>query len=213
VTVIAALADGHTVWMAADTATNYQGTYVPSSRKIIRVEFPNDGAQVLLAASGDGGILPVAARIIRGTGAGDDPHPLNPSNWEDLDVWATEVAETITRGLADVTPPLTCSRGEGSSPGMDGAFLLAHAGRLWYLFTHQANRVTDGIAVLGAGADYALGYLECATDWPHEENIPPERIVRDAVAATCTRIPYCHAPNGPLVEVLTMSDAEVLANA
>jgi hypothetical protein len=58
------------------------------------------------------------------------------------------------------------------------------------------------MTALGAGIDYALGWMTAAWGSSLATGARQEQIVRDAVAATCARIPYCAAPDGPLAEIL-----------
>jgi ATP-dependent protease HslVU (ClpYQ) peptidase subunit len=195
VTVIAALADGHTVWMAADTAEHVSGTLVGTARKIRRVNLPHYAGTILLGVAGAGG-LAVAARMIERPAPDVD---LIPDG--DLDTWADNLAVYLTGIAAKSTPALT----EPDRDGMhipSGSWLLGYQGRLWHLLAHHALPVPDGMTALGAGIDYALGWMTAALSSSLATGARQEQIVRDAVTATCARIPYCAAPDGPLAEIL-----------
>ena len=202
-TVIAALADGRTVWMAADTAEHVGGTLAGRARKIRRVDLPYDAGTVLLAVAGAAGFA-VRAQHAIAHATDETAGRLIPDG--DLDTWADNLAAHLTEVCAGSSPPLT----EPDRDGMtvpSGIALLGYRGRLWHLLAHHALPVPDGIAALGVGADFALGWLTAAiTQIPIREMVmtgaQPALLVRDAVAATCARLPYCAAPDGPLAEIL-----------
>jgi ATP-dependent protease HslVU (ClpYQ) peptidase subunit len=191
-TVVAALADGQRVVMAADTASNYAGTQIQGARKIRRVEFPTGGGGMLVAGSGSGAIFAVLA------GLDVEAMPPTGDSAAVWDAWAERVASTFTNRLTTMTPPLLRST-EGGGQQIDGAFLLGAGGRLWYLFTHQAVPVPDGIAALGSGGDLALGVLN-STDL---RAVPLQVPVVRAVEVACKYDPYCAVTaDGPVVETL-----------
>jgi hypothetical protein len=110
VTVIAALADGHTVWMAADTAEHVSGTLAGTARKIRRVNLPHYAGTILLGVAGAGG-LAVAARTIE--------HPAPDVNLipdGDLDTWADNLAVYLT-GIAKSWPHRATGTACTSRPG------------------------------------------------------------------------------------------------
>jgi ATP-dependent protease HslVU (ClpYQ) peptidase subunit len=196
VTVVAALARDGRVVMAADTATQYANTQVRGARKIRRLKDAG-GSEVLLAGSGSGGILAVTAALTI------EAMPSGLVAEQIWDEWADRVASAVTSHLAGQTPPLLRTT-DDQSQVIDGAYLLAACGRLWYLFTHAAVRVTDGVACLGSGGDYALGAL-CASG----RQFPAETLVSEAVMIACKYDPWCAVDSEgpgrtpfPLVETL-----------
>lgn len=192
-TVIAAVADGATVWMAADTGETVTGTWQGHARKIRRVGLPHDAGTILLATAGAAGAMTTAQRAIP-----DGPDTLIPDG--DLDTWADDLAIHLTQACAATSPPLT----EPDRDGMtvpSGIWLLGYRGRLWHLLAHHALPVPDGIAAIGAGADIVLGWMLGAP------STPPDGLVTGAILAACQRIPYCTAPDGPTVESLTHGEA------
>lgn len=204
-TVVAAIARGGVVTMAADTATNYAGTTVHGARKIHRHRLTG-GEDALFAWSGNGALVPVVARHLKLEAPGED-------EW--LDDWANAVAGAVTEIAAEATPPLVESS-EGTTT-MDGAGLLGytHGGqaRLWYLFTHQAVPVAPlsptpssqvAVAALGSGCDAALGALHTEVRLSaHGMHLHPERACVEAVRLACTLAPGCYLTGaGPLVETV-----------
>jgi ATP-dependent protease HslVU (ClpYQ) peptidase subunit len=173
-TVIAAIAREGRVWMAADTASHAGATRFASQPKIRA--YP-DG--VLLAAAGTACGLPSLR----------DPKLMPKCATDDLDEWAQCVAEKVTEHLAGLTPSLL---NEGS---LEIELLLGYRGRLWYLDANLANRIPDGIGVLGTGADIAYGALHAM---PHA---PAFNAVTTAVAIACMRNAGCALVDGaPQVE-------------
>ncbi len=156
-TTVAAIADVSAGWvvMAADTASAYQGTIITGARKIRRLRTSND-VDYLLAAAGNGSLAQVPSRALT---VPSTPDAAGPD--EAWDLWAEAIASAVTEIAADTSPPITMPHPDGSTV-LDGALLLGCAGRLWYLFTHQALRISEGLAALGSGADIAFGVLACA---------------------------------------------------
>lgn len=206
-TIVAALADGDRVWMAADTGEPIDGSWAGTARKIRRIHLPG-ASECLLAAAGAAGVLAVAERAI--TAAGEtsaDAHRIKPS--DPLDKWADRLALYLTKACATAIPPLTEPDRDGMTT-VSGTWLLGYAGRLWHLLTHHALPVPDGVIGLGVGADYAVGWMSghlAARSGIRDQadalrGLASPALVRDAVTAACARIPYCTAPDGPLIEEL-----------
>lgn len=202
-TVVAAIALDGRVVMAADTVSQYQGTLVQGAHKIRRLQAGD--TEVLLSGSGNGAIVQLAERLLKIEAT---PGPqADEQNWDD---WAAVVASAISEILAEIRPPVTTSTSE-SQTFIDGAYLLGTAGRLWYLFTHQALRVIDGIAALGSGSDLALGVLS-SVEAVEESQVPgsatsdrptPEALASAAVRVACRFDPHCAiGSGGPQVEML-----------
>jgi ATP-dependent protease HslVU (ClpYQ) peptidase subunit len=179
VTVVAAIARDGEIVMAADTATSYCGTYVDGAVKIRQVTFGAETA--LLAAAGNGALLAVAQRALADTVA--------PSDGDTQD-WLDQLATTISTAAAEHNPPLL------EDNRIDGALLLGWRGQLHYLFTHQATRVADGVAGLGAGCDVALGAMHAALI----DGVTIEQAARLAVTLACRFAEGCAVgPDGPTV--------------
>lgn len=188
-TVVAAIAhDGH-VTMAADTCTSYQGTdIILGERKIRRITVGD--TEALLAASGNGALLGVLQRHWKLDDAPD------PDDDHDVLAWAEAAASSATEILADQTPALLRDVGEGEQQ-IDGGLLMGWAGRLIYLFTHQAIVVHDGIAGLGIGTDMAIGVMH-AQEW---QGIDPRIAATRAVELACRYLERCRVgPDGPQTE-------------
>jgi hypothetical protein len=194
-TVIAAVADGTTVTMAADTGEPIASTWQGAARKIRRVDIPHAGP-ALLAAAGAGGGMAVACAWLDSTDAAADVSHDPAYHRGDLDTWADVIARRLTEACATATPPLTEPDRDGMT-APSAIYLLGYRGKLWHLLAHHALPVPDGIAAIGVGADLALGWMLGAP------LTPPAGLVTGAVLAACQRIPYCTAPEGPLVESLT----------
>jgi ATP-dependent protease HslVU (ClpYQ) peptidase subunit len=185
-TVVAAIARDGEIAMAADTATNYCGTRVDGAVKVRRIDVAGEAA--LIAAAGNGALLPV---ILRNLKVDAQPDPGDAQQWTD------EIAGAITDICAAQTPPLL-EDGER----IDGALLLGWRGQLWYLFTHQATLVADGVAALGAGCDTALGAMHASLD----RGADVEESTRTAVRLACRFAEGCAVgESGPLVERLASS--------
>lgn len=184
VTVVAAIAREGRIVMAADRATNYQGTGILGARKIARIGSGPD--TMLLAASGSGSLL----SLHRHWQVDSFPEPTAPN---DVQAWADACATALTELAANTDPPLI---EDGSLPG---AFLLGWRGRLIYVFAHQATVVPDGIAALGNGCDYALGYLEAAVRLTSSRD--DQVLAEMAVMGACEGFDGCRlGGRGPLVE-------------
>ena len=189
-TVVAAVArDGH-VTMAADTCTNYAGTDLCGAVKIrtLRWTSPSGPDAALIAASGNGALAAVAAREVRlSTDNGAVP---DASNVAAVQSWADEIATAVAEVMAKQSPPIL------DENRIDGALLLGWSGHLFYLFTHQAARVPDGVAALGTGTDVALGAMHTALD----AGASPESATTGAVLLACQLISGCRVDaSGPLV--------------
>lgn len=202
-TVIAAIADGSTVWMAADTAEPVNGTWHGAARKIRCIHIPHAGP-ALLACTGAAGLMATAVAWLDSPDAAGDS-TLDPAyHHGEIDTWADHLAINLTRQAASAVPPLT-EPDQGGMTALSGTWLLGHAGRVWHLLTHHALPVPDGVTAVGSGADLALGWMLGARDLAHfNGGIPvyPRDLVTGAVTAVCRRSPYCSAPDGALVEVL-----------
>jgi ATP-dependent protease HslVU (ClpYQ) peptidase subunit len=112
--------------------------------------------------------------------------------------------------LAALTPPLAGPAPDSHSASLDGAFLIAREGRLWYLFAHLAAPVPGQIAALGVGCDHALGYMEAAIG---RYALNAAQVVQDAVTSACRHTAYCAVPDGPLVETLAPAAEKAPADA
>lgn len=148
-TVVAAIARDGRIVMAGDRQTNYQQQAVYGARKIRR--HTAGSGEVLIAASGSGAISNMVARHCK-----LDHAPDAQATLVELQDWADVVGEAVTGVLAGAQPPLLDG---GQIPG---ALLLGVHGHLFYLFTHQAAYVSDGVAALGSGSEVALGAMHAA---------------------------------------------------
>ena len=174
-TVIAAWADGTTVFMAADSCVEQNGT-VWSAQKTVRMT-TGDGKPFLLGWTGDRAAFGLVKH-----GLTVDLAP-DPNDTEDCDQWALTIAHAITELCADATPAIV------DHTSMAAQFLLAHAGRLWLLATFEAMPI-DGYMAIGTGRDAALGALHAATSW----GLSPEDAVNIAVEAGCAVDVNCRGP-------------------
>lgn len=193
-TVVAALAYADRVVMAADRLTNYGGTGVyMSDNKIRRIATRSTGEHVLFAASGHGAMLAVIGRHLK-----IESMPIDSEDEDDVQDWADAIANAITELMADQTPPILHGN-DGDETTINGALLLGWRGHLFYLFTHHAVRVHDGIAALGSGADVALGALHASTALEAEAL----EAVDLAVRLACRLMDGCGIDErGPYVDVL-----------
>lgn len=170
-TTIAALADGQTVWMAADSCTNVYNRPLPgAARKIRRLHVGDDTA--LLGYCGDGALpslIDASLTVER------------PDNNNDLDTWANAVARAITELAVDA--------GLVEEGHLDGSVLLGFRGRLWVLTHMQAVVITDGICTLGSGEGPAIGVLDALVG-----TRPADQLVRLAVELACHRDRYSEPP-------------------
>ena len=139
-TTVVAVAQGHDVWMAADTMTNIYDRPVYTARKIRRVSTPS--GDLLLGFSGDGALADmVQYRVGYPALTGDR-----------LDLWATSIAIAIsTQGVAE---------GLVDDGRLGGNLILGTQGRLWTLVHMQAVAHDDGMAAVGTGEGPAIGALE-----------------------------------------------------
>lgn len=196
-TVVAAVARDGQVVIAADRATNYKNQAAWGARKVRRIDVATPGMirrEALLALAGHGGGL---AAVLQ------SPLDLPPMPFtdveDDLDDWADAMAAATTGILAGLQPPLLDDDGDGmSATGAD--YLLGVNGRLWYLFTHHACRVVDGVAAIGIGSEVALGAMHVAL----AHAAAPLTATAVAVDLACRLSPGCSlGPTGkPLIETL-----------
>lgn len=180
-TVVAAIArDGHIV-MAADTATNYCGTYIDGAVKIRRITLA--GQPGLLAVGGDGALASLVQRNLNTID--EQINGLDPAQQPDA------IASAATELAANQNPPIL-----EDSRRLDGAMLLGWRSQLHYIFTHQAAHIPDGIAALGTGCDISLGTMHTALKY----GATPEHAVRQAVTLACRYCEGCAVgPDGPHV--------------
>jgi ATP-dependent protease HslVU (ClpYQ) peptidase subunit len=197
-TVVAALAYADRVVMAADRLTNYGGTGVYMCDNKIRRIVSWNGEHILIAASGHGAMLAVIGRNLKIESMPED------SDQDDVQDWADAIANAITELMAQQTPPILHSN-DGDETTLNGALLLGWRGHLFYVFTHHAVRVHDGIAALGSGADVALGALHASTALEAEAL----EAVDLAVRLACRLMDGCGIDErGPYVDVLVNGQAE-----
>ena len=168
-TTIAALVDGSTVHLAADSIFLSSGRrWAVAQSKLVGVpSVGDDRPEAVIGIAGLMAILQWAARTFSSTEgwpAASDPRA--------CDRWATEVAEQIAVAALDHHPPWTDEDDEPDAAGM-----LAYGGAIWHLdiATGSAQRLTRSFGAVGSGARFAVGYLAADT---HE---PPGDRVRRAV--------------------------------
>lgn len=167
-TVVAAIASEGRVVMAADTVTQNHGTLVQGARKIRRMQSA-EGVDILLSGSGDGAIVQVIPRIIQTFSS-----PTVQDDAPAWDEWAEAVASRFSGVLAEQTPPLTQSAGDGQTI-QSGSFLI----------------------------DLALGVLSAVHIHGLVEGMRPENVVDAAVRIACRYDPHCAVGfAGPQIEVL-----------
>lgn len=141
-TVIAACVDAEAgrVHMAADSiATDHNGT----TMDVAKLWSPAAG--VVLGVAGSSMALPLVRRHVR-----IDP----PADDDDLDEWAQDFAEAVTREL--------CARGctvNGDVHDFYGVILLAWRSHLWEVQSNVAIPVTRGYHAIGSGDEVAFGAL------------------------------------------------------
>lgn len=185
VTVIAAVADGTRVWMAADSqATDGHGRIwarAASQTKLVRLAVGADTG--LMACEGAGELESIARHRMK------LDHAPDPTDDADCNAWAGAVAESFAELAVERVPPVTTADG-----AIDGRALLGHAGRLWLLAGSAALRIASTFTAIGAGGDYALGALHAldAAGRLHD----PVQALRIAVE---TAIVYDDSCGGPVV--------------
>ncbi|MEU0078544.1 hypothetical protein ABZY58_11660 [Micromonospora tulbaghiae] len=147
-TTIVAYADGSTVWMASDSATNvYDRPIIGGVRKLLRLP-AGAGYQVLLGVAGAGGLPGCLAANLK-----IDAVPL-PG--EDVDAWAHAIACAICEIASDA--------GLMDEGVIDGSVLLGWGGRLWTISQSCACSHPDGRAAIGSGHGPAIGALDVLLD-------------------------------------------------
>lgn len=190
-TVIAAVAATDHVVMACDTAADYGGTAIYKAEGKIGALFTPKSEKVLLAASGNSGILPTLLRNLK---IGDTP---DPTDIRAADEWASAIADAITGVLADSNPPMLTTSGTDHSANLDGAVLVAWRQHLWFVHTHGAIRPSSGVVCIGSGCDVALGSLHTSV----RAGFEPEASVDLAVRLACSYADGCGVDDrGPLVQ-------------
>ena len=139
-TTVVAVAQGHEVWMAADTMTNIYDRPVYTARKIRRIT--TDSGDILLGISGDGALADMIEHRVE--------YPVLTD--KHFDAWATEIAIAISKqGVAE---------GLADDGRLGGNLILGVQGRLWTLVHMQAVAHDDGMAAIGTGEGPAIGALE-----------------------------------------------------
>lgn len=188
-TTIAALADGHTVWMAADTLTNvYERPVFGAARKIRRISLAGE-AECLIAASGEGGFADMVTRHLKLDGI---------PGQDDADDWAASVAEAIT--------DLGVERGFTEQGRLAGSLLLGWGGRLWTVVHAQAIAIPAGIAALGSGEGIAMGAMGHARDTGCSDDA---FTVRSAVRIACRYDKHTAEP----IHVQGLTEAQATGSA
>ncbi|MGW4325437.1 hypothetical protein ACWEKR_06050 [Nocardia sp. NPDC004573] len=189
-TVIAAVALSDRVIMGCDTATDYGGTFVYSTRGKIGVLSANNGERVLIGAAGNA----AAGRML-------DRHltieatPADPADTAEADRWAGALAEAITEILADAKPPLIAAHTDNAD-GLDADLLVAWRQHMWLVFAHTAIRPHNGKIAIGSGRDLALGSLITAG----RSGRHPEEAVLNAIELACIFDRGCSVDErGPIV--------------
>lgn len=104
----------------------------------------------------------------------------------DLDGWAQQTAEDITRLLLELQPSILVRN------DLEAELLLAVAGRAWYVNANCAFPVPDGVGVLGSGADVAYGAVHAAL----AGGCSPLDAARLAVTLACGRVSTCALVTG-----------------
>lgn len=192
-TVVAAYARDGVVAMAADTAAGSEDRQVLGVRKIRRIRCGTEPA--LLSCEGFGGI---ACFLAREWDPGTPPLDDDLDGWQ---AWADNAASHAGALLHNADLPLTATSNDGLT--CHDASLLAVAGRLIYIYTHQAVVIPHGPAALGSGADLAIGFLH-GTD-----TSDPKAAVGGAVELACRYIAGCSVEaDGPQVEVLSRASGD-----
>lgn len=193
-TVIAGivLSDRAGVLMAADSASTFTGQLVADdSRKIVRKRIGRTGGELLLGTAGRHSLGHLAAHDLC---VDDSP---DPGDDADCDAWAFRVACALTDLAVSARPPITTEDGS-----VDGAGLLAHAGRLWIVGELLAMPVR-GYAAIGSGGNLALGALH-VLDQRGLLMTDPSRAIAEAVAAA---VRYDTGCAGLLAMELLVSEA------
>lgn len=196
-TVVAAIARGGRIVMAADRQTNYGVQAIYGAQKIRRLTVGKD--EVLIACSGNGGLLAVLQRNLYDALVGAAV-PDADAELVEVQRWADTIAAAATEVLAATQPPLLEASSDGSSQSIDGAVLLGWGGYLFYLFTHQAVLVPDGIASLGSGSELALGVMHTALELGND----PEGAACRAVHLACRFVDGCGLGQHTGVDVATL---------
>lgn len=195
-TVVAAIARDGQVVIAADRQTNYQNQAVFGARKVRRLILGN-ARSALLAATGSGGLLNVLTQHLK-----TDDAPPPDADLTTAQDWADVIASAATEVLAKTEPALLSTEQHDQTRAIDGALLLAHGGRLFYLFTHQACHVPDGVASLGSGGEVALGAMHAALAY----GASPDDAAVGAVLLACRFAGYCGLGDGAGPHVMHLDE-------
>jgi ATP-dependent protease HslVU (ClpYQ) peptidase subunit len=176
-TCIAALVRDGQVWVAADTIAVTGDDRVWHGRtKIVRKAIGRTD-EALMAACGDGVLTDLIRYDLQ------LPAPPDPGDDNDCNAWARATAAALTELAVDCKPPVL------DDGHLNGAALLGHAGRLWYISQNSAHPVRRFTAI-GSGGDAALGVLDVLT----EQDADPEYAVQRAVIAACRYDVNCREP-------------------
>lgn len=150
-TVIAAVADGSTVWMAADSRAAADDGRIwhghPSQPKIARMPVGRHGGHALIGHAGTHRLGVMATRVHLGG-------EVDVTDQDDLNSWAQAAADAYTELAFESVPPAT--DGDGC---LDGVWLLGYAGCLWYVTAGDAYRVGLRYSAIGSGGEFAAGAL------------------------------------------------------
>lgn len=161
-TTVAAVADGTTVWMGADTMTQvYDRPIIGGARKVRRLRSATDVA-VLLGVCGMGAL----AHVLETAQVELLCEP--PTDEASLNRWAGEVCVRATAVAA--------AHHLVEDEQLDGTLLLGYLGRLWTLSNSVAIPHRDGVAALGSGEGQAMGALAALA--AYTDLHPAERVER-----------------------------------
>jgi hypothetical protein len=195
VTVIAAIATGDRVLMAADSRISQRTTRIGSTEKIIRKTTP-DGGEFLLAVAGRLSLLSIARHSLNVEAIPDQ------GSDEECDAWAYAVACALAELAVEAKPPVLDENGS-----VDGEALLACGSRLWLLDGQSATRIQGSYAI-GSGAPEARGALYVINRFNGTYSDPASALAV-AVGAACDLDLACGGPvqlYATPINALTCSD-------
>ncbi|QIG58733.1 protease [Gordonia phage DatBoi] len=182
-TIIAALTDGRSAYIAADWACSYEDTDVVFYDRTPKVrQFPilNTDSTALIGMAGDVSIPTRLAGMVL---------PELPEDNEPSIEWAESVGQLVTETILG-TPNPPMAKYEGESCGINGEFLLVIGSRIFLLVDHGAMEPSRQWAAIGTGEDFANGFLY-ATSSAIRPTLPASRILLDCVRATSASVSTC----------------------
>ncbi|AXH70449.1 hypothetical protein HOT75_gp062 [Gordonia phage Daredevil] len=186
-TIIAAVIDGNSAYIAADWACSYDDTdvlFIDNSPKVR--EFPIEGSNTpaLIGMAGDSAIPSLLHGLIL---------PPLPKDGPDI-IWADSVARAVTKRIMEspLPPMLTYEDGQ---QGINGDFLMVIGHKIYRLLDNAAMEPAAAFDAIGTGGDFTLGYIAGRL----EDCISPSMkdVLADAVEAACMSVSSCDLGGRP----------------